>query len=134
MVGVSFLGEGLLYFVIFIVVFNRGSRARAFIYLQILCFCLFLMNFLKMIYVSPRPFMVDDKIIPYGCAHDLGNPSGHSIFATAFLLYLFLDVFHGVRDFKKVNKLIYALSLAFTIAAIFTIVISRLYTGNHTIN
>ncbi len=53
------------------------------------------MNITKMAYHEPRPFMFSEKIEVYGCSAEYGNPSGHSIFAAAFNLFLYFDIFHS---------------------------------------
>jgi len=134
MVVISALGEGPIYFTVFICIFNRGSRARAFYYLMGLCSCLFLMNITKMAYHDPRPFMTDDRIAEYGCSNEYGNPSGHVLFSAAFFAFMFLDVFHGERTFNEANKLRYFASLLGSVTIVYTIAIARLYTGNHALN
>jgi membrane-associated phospholipid phosphatase len=97
-VTLSFLGAGIIYFLVFLLIFNWGTRARAFYYLTYLCTDLWIMNVTKMGYHDPRPYMSDDKILPYDCSHEYGNPSGHSIFAMGFFVFLFLDVYHKKHE------------------------------------
>ena len=131
----SFVGAGALYFVVFIVLFNCDSRARAFYHILFLTACIFVMNITKMAYFEPRPYFVDIDIVPHGCSAEFGNPSGHSIFAAAFLTFLFLDVFEDpqVRRYSRQAK-VYIGSLFLTFSMIVLIGFARLYVGLHTIN
>lgn len=56
---------------------------------------MYVMNITKMAYHEARPFMIDSYLTPYGCSAEYGNPSGHSLFASAFNFFMFLDYFHG---------------------------------------
>ena len=42
-------------------------------------------------YHSPRPFMVDDDIEPYGCSDKFGHPSGHSLSIASMSTVIALD-------------------------------------------
>jgi membrane-associated phospholipid phosphatase len=96
------------------------------------------MNITKMAYHEPRPFMVTDKITVYGCSGEYGNPSGHSLFAAAFNIFFFLDLFHSncdQPDFSTLKaKLIYAGALFLAISLTFLIGFARFYVGVHTLN
>lgn len=90
---ISRLGAGVLYFGIFALVFNWYSRAVSFYHLLFLISCLFLMNETKMIYHEPRPYFVDDEIDSLDkCSAEYGNPSGHSLFASAFFSFLYFEI------------------------------------------
>ena len=128
------LGAGTLYFVAFLIVFNWGSRSRAFYYLILLSSCLFTMNITKLAYHEPRPYMVDDAIVPIGCSHEYGNPSGHSLFVAGFFVFMFLDIIHGEHKNKPVTPLVYCLSLVGTIIIVLLMAYDRLYNGVHSIN
>jgi membrane-associated phospholipid phosphatase len=58
------------------------------------CIQLFWTNVLKMYHHSPRPFWVNEQITPDSCYTQFGNPSGHSIFAAFFAMYLYYWMFH----------------------------------------
>ena len=132
--SLSFIGSGPLYFIIFLVIFNWGGRARAFYYLFYLCGCLCLINVTKIAYHNPRPYMVDNDVVPYGCSHEWGNPSGHSLFASGFFFFMFLDIFHSHDKHVEPSNLIYALTLIGTLAITFLIGFARLYVGVHSID
>jgi membrane-associated phospholipid phosphatase len=93
--GLSSWGAGPPYFGFFVWVFLQESRGRAFYYALFLTFTMFVMNITKMAYHEPRPFMYSETIMPFGCSSEYGNPSGHSIFAAAINLFLYMDVFHA---------------------------------------
>jgi len=98
--GLSYLGAGALYFLMFLLIFNWGSRAHAFYYIIFICACLFYMNLGKIVYHDPRPYMSNSKILPLGCSNEYGNPSGHALFASGFFFFLFLDIFHGIYSYS----------------------------------
>ena len=85
--------------------FIWDSRARAFYYLTFITVCGLVMNITKMGYHEPRPFMVSDSIKVYGCSAEYGNPSGHSLFAAAFNLFFFLDIFHSGKKRTSVKSI-----------------------------
>ncbi len=87
----SVFGAGAAYFLMFIVLFNWNSRARAYYHILFLTSCLFVMNTTKMAYSEPRPYFIEPDITPFGCSAEFGNPSGHSLFAAAYCFFLFLD-------------------------------------------
>ena len=93
--ALSLIGDGALYFLVFLLVFNWEGRARAFYYLIFLCTNLSIQIITKIGYHDPRPYMTDEKIEPIMCSHEFGNPSGHSQFAAAYALFTFLDFYHG---------------------------------------
>ena len=130
----SFWGNGIPYFAAFIFFYNWESRARSFYYLLFLTTTIFVMNITKMAYHEPRPYMVDSKLEPYGCSAEYGNPSGHSLFATAFNFFFFLDMFHGENTQRRNKKMLYAICLFVAISLTVLISYARLYVMVHTIN
>ena len=50
---------------------------------------IFLINFFKMFHHNPRPFWINTEIHPATCYTQFGNPSGHSVCAIYFSMYLF---------------------------------------------
>ena len=91
----SLWGDGFPYVVTIMLVFTWDSRAKAFYYLLFLTLNVGLQNTTKMAYHEPRPFMYDVRLTPFKCTNEYGNPSGHSQFAAAFNIFVFLDYFHG---------------------------------------
>lgn len=91
------------------------------------------MNITKMAYHEARPFMVPNNVINvYGCSSEYGNPSGHSLFAAAFNIFFFLDIFHSGR--YTYSKPIYFSLLFLACAITFLIGFARFYVGVHTLN
>ena len=78
------------------------------------------MGILKLIYADPRPYMVDNSIRAYKCVKEYGNPSGHSSGASALVITLFLDTFHGKTMIVK-NTTFYSNFTYYAILVIFTI-------------
>lgn len=94
----------------------------------------FFINFLKIAQAGPRPFWVNDKIVPKSCYLQFGLPSGHAMCAFYFANFLYFRYFW----FKIEDKVKNALWMAFG-----TIVIqvgwvlmcySRFYLGIHSLN
>ena len=130
----SLWGSGVPYFLVFVFLFNWESRARSFYYILFLTFTLFIMNITKMAYHEARPFMYDDKLMPYGCSSEYGNPSGHSLFAAGFNFFMFLDFLHGKYSKQQVRSIIYYGFLSLAISLTILIGFARLYVMVHTIN
>ena len=131
--ALSLYGNGPPYFLGFLIMFNWRSKGRAFYYATFLSAVSFLMNVTKMAYHEPRPFMVTTEIKVYGCTTEYGNPSGHSLFASAGHFFLFLDICHG-RKSLKFSKTLYSILLFLTVSLSFLIGFARFYVGVHTIN
>ena len=134
MEALSSIGSGPLYYVIFICIFNYGSRSQAFYYILFIGIVQTFMNIGKMVYHEPRPYMTSLPITPLGCSPEYGNPSGHQLYSSAFFTFMFLDIFHGEYRYGQVSKTAYYLSYAGTLFVIFMMGFSRLYTGLHTLN
>ena len=72
-----------------------ASRSRLFYYIMMYSFKEAVMAYLKLAYADPRPYMIDEDIVPIRCSTGFGNPSGHSLAATLSSITIFLDVMHG---------------------------------------
>ena len=96
------------------------------------------MGILKLIYADSRPYMIDSSIRAYKCVKEYGNPSGHSSGASALVLWLFLDIFHGktiiVKNTAFYSNLTYYTALV--ISTIYAIVMpyTRLLMGVHSLD
>jgi membrane-associated phospholipid phosphatase len=138
--GFSEWGAGPAYFGFFLYVFLQEQRGRAFYYAIFLTFTLFVMNLTKMAYHEPRPYMYSEAIQVFGCSAEYGNPSGHSIFAAAFDIFLYLDVFHAQEDRSSRGKrpvwwsYLQAASLFVAVTLALCVGFARFYVGVHTIN
>jgi hypothetical protein len=51
------------------------------------------MTLLKNVHHDPRPFWANEEIQPIKCYAEYGNPSGHSLLASFFAMYLFTKLF-----------------------------------------
>ena len=58
---------------------------------------MFVMNATKMAYSEPRLFWVVKDIIPDECTAEYGNPSGHTLFAIGYPMFLYLDFFEDKK-------------------------------------
>lgn len=87
-------GTGYVYAVVIAFILNWESSGRSLYYITFLSLLIYINNITKMAYHEPRPWMVDDdlKQIP-ACSKQYGNASGHSIMASGFHIFLFLDVY-----------------------------------------
>ena len=88
----------------------------------------FVIGFFKTLHAEPRPFWVDKDIIPGGCTNQFGNPSGHSLTALFFSLYLWN------KHFKKQSSIIKVTSFIFLLAAGLEMGHSRFVLGLHSAN
>lgn len=58
----------------------------------------FMLCFFKNIHHSPRPFWLSEEIRPQKCSDEFGNPSGHSLIASHFAMYLFFSFVHKQKS------------------------------------
>ena len=54
-----------------------------------------IVNFFKLSYAEPRPYMIESSIEPIDCSTAFGNPSGHSFASNVFATTVFLEIFHS---------------------------------------
>ena len=93
-VALSLIGLGLpyvagvLYFLI-----TDSERGRAFYHVMFLAAAMFMMNVTKMAYAQPRLFWYVSAIVPDECTAEYGNPSGHTMLAIGYPMFLYLDIF-----------------------------------------
>jgi membrane-associated phospholipid phosphatase len=127
----SDIAELPMYIVIILSYFVWGGRARSFFYILILVFITFFISIGKIVLHSPRPYMVSDDIEAYGCSKEYGNPSGHSLGASAMLITILLDYLKTYPNAAEYKKLLLGIG---NIIAIVTIGFSRLYNGAHSLN
>lgn len=79
--------------------------------------------------------MYDTRInLPYKCSTEYGNLSGHSLFASSFNFFVFLDYFHGEYKDKAYSKILYFCMLFLAFALAIVIGFSRIYLNAHTLN
>ena len=96
----SWFVSDVVYFVVLISIWivddNKNRAIRFYTYAL---FSVKLSNWLKLIYIGPRPFMEVHNILAIQCELDFGRPSGHALASLTFysLLYLYLLEFFGVK-------------------------------------
>lgn len=129
---ISNLGNTVAFMAIIMIVYNFGNIYKTYVLLSTIFLSTMNIAILKMIYVSPRPYWVSDKIISLDCEAGWGNPSGHSMASTAFYLTLWhiMTDCHQLRDRKSFK----AWSFILTILFILSIMVSRNYAGAHSLN
>ena len=88
-------------------------------------------GFLKLIYISPRPFMTNIDIIIFNCEGGWGNPSIHSILSTCLYLTIYKVIIIQNKNYSNNEKKNYFL---LTLLFIICICLSRLLLGVHSIN
>ena len=86
---------------------------------------------LKLIYLSPRPFMASQNVIAFGCEGGWGNPSNHALCSTCFYLSLYNIAIKPSKSYSKKQK---ETMLYYIIGFIFFICFSRVFLGVHSIN
>jgi len=136
--GASFMGNGFLYIILFVLIYNWASRGRALYYLFLLSLLITLMALGKNFFAQPRPYMVDSQIVAMGCTLGFGNPSGHSLFASGFLLVMFLDYFWPFDSDNpepaQRNSFAFYSTLLMVVLTFTTIGYSRIYVGDHSLD
>ena len=92
---ITLLGYGAAGVVFVILALNFSTRDKA-LYLLFVQVVESLYNqWVKMLYRSPRPYLVSDEMQIFGtCAMTYGNPSGHASFSASFYTTCFLLIFH----------------------------------------
>jgi membrane-associated phospholipid phosphatase len=95
----SSLGGGKEQMVLIGVTFFWGRRSKLMYYLIFFALDKSYVNFFKLAYHDPRPYMINSNIAPISCSRAFGNPSGHSSSSLILPIVLFLDIFHG-RTYK----------------------------------
>jgi membrane-associated phospholipid phosphatase len=114
---------------VFLICFNFSNIYKAFIFGSTGLLSTFLAGFLKLFYLSPRPFYYNTGIISIGCEGGYGNPSNHAI--VSFCYYLsFYYIFIKKNKNIKYKKLCLCLIIVFILCICF----SRFYMGVHSLN
>ena len=112
----SFIAGGILQiaFIVANVILLNSNAETQFLVIGIVVE-LFFMGALKNFHHSPRPFWVNyyqgtpgEGVFVKQCTSQFGNPSGHSLFASYFSMYIFFAYLHGVSgpSFKRENKIL----------------------------
>ena len=94
------------------------------------------MNLLKLIYNDPRPFWVSDKVSPFKCSVQYGNPSGHTMIGFMMLLMPWLDYNSNYRNGETLlGKLVTKVGILISFLVLGGLVAySRLYLGVHSLD
>lgn len=122
------------FFYVVVLHFAVTRRAKALYYLGAFCLDQSFKNAAKILYHEPRPYMVDDQIIPISCSESFGTPSGHMITATLFTATTFLDYLHGEGLKEKMSKPVYFLISVASLAFVLTMGYCRVYLAVHSID
>ena len=98
-----------------------GSRQRVkFLYYLLLCsVVVYIMNISKMLYKHDRPMWNNPDVASQAitkCSSNYGNPSGHSMQASAFAFTILCDLLDHVVQFESNRKQI-ALTILYTFLA-----------------
>ena len=91
-------------------------------------------NIMKIIYSSPRPYWIDNKLNKY-CDGSFGNPSGHAFLSSSFYLSLWHIITHF--DIFSSNIVFIIFKYILLIVHLFlinSILFSRIYLGVHGLN
>ena len=114
---------------VFLVCFNFSDIYKTFIFGTTGLLSTFLAGFLKLFYLSPRPFYYNTGIISIRCEGGYGNPSNHAI--VSFCYYLsFYYIFIKKNKNIKYKKFCLYLIIIFILCICF----SRFYMGVHSLN
>ena len=93
--GKCWLGDVFVYFkyqgkaVIFLLIFNISNIYVSLSMITLDAFGIFINGTLKLVYLDPRPFWVNDKLVPCTCATNYGSPSttGLDIYLVCIVVY-----------------------------------------------
>ena len=127
----SFFGNEKGQFLILVLSYNFLSTYKTIIIIFTAGLSVLIGGFLKLIYISPRPFMTNINIIIFNCEGGWGNPSIHSILSTCLYLTLYKVIIAQNKNFSNNEKKNY---FCFTLFFIICICLSRLLLGVHSIN
>lgn len=127
----SFLATDKFIFIALLFIYNYYSISTVFVLLASTLLSVFCGGALKLIYLSPRPFMYDASIYPLSCEGGFGNPSNHATCATCFYLTLYDLTINNSDRLLPASK--YKLK-QFMIILITCICVSRIFLGVHSIN
>ena len=119
-----------------------GPRARFVYYMLLIAVIDLFVPIIKMIYSTPRPYLVNPDITPYKCALCYANPSGHSFASTMAGFTIFLDLFHStptqssknLAQYSEVSASLYKFCLFLAIFWVLSMPTSRYIGGMHTLN
>ena len=75
--------------------FAFAKRSRAYYYVLMSSIQIYAVNLLSLIYLEPRPYMIDALIIPDQCYLTFGGPCYESMVSGMIIMALFLDQFHS---------------------------------------
>ena len=129
---ISFAGTARIYIPITILIFNFANVYKAFIISMIYSLTHFLTGVLKMMIQDPRPYWISGDIKNDNCEMGYGNPSGHAMSSVAFYLTLWHLLYDNCKMEKKFNRK--TCSLLFFVIIIFTILMTRIFLGAHSID
>ena len=127
----SFLATDKFIFIALLFIYNYYSISTVFVLLASTLFAVFCGGALKLVYLSPRPFMYDAAIYPLSCEGGFGNPSNHATCATCFYLTLYDLTINNSERLLPASKLKLK---QFMILLITCICVSRIFLGVHSVN
>lgn len=127
----SVLATDKFIFIVLLFIYNYYSISTVFVLLASTLIAVFCGGTLKLVYLSPRPFMDDAAIYPLSCEGGFGNPSNHATCATCFYLTLYELTINNSERLLPASKLKLK---QFMILLITCICVSRIFLGVHSIN
>ena len=129
---VSFICSKYILIPLIVFIYSFCSLKISFIMSNLLLASFHFVNILKMVYADPRPFMVTDSFTPKHCYGDFGNPSGETVYAFSFYLYMFLLFYReNVRGKQLLIRILYWTAI---MILLISIPISRIIDGIHSLN
>jgi membrane-associated phospholipid phosphatase len=107
---------------------------KSYTYITVLIYSAYFDNLMKILYGNPRPFWVDTSLYK-SCNGGFGNPSGHSFSSSS----VFLAFWHLITDYPFFKQsatgiILRIFLLVLFILLIFTIMLTRLFLGVHSVN
>ena len=128
---ITHFGSQVFYIPVFFIFFYYNPINYCFYIIITLIISLYIDCLLKIIYHDPRPYWIEKNLFKE-CEIGYGNPSGHSLGATA--TYFGIWNLSITNKFFRERKKYRIYTFIFTIFFIVNILISRLYKGVHSID
>ncbi len=136
--GLSIIGLGAPYFLTCVYFINKNSeRGRGFYHILFISIALYIMSITKIAYGEPRMFWVLKDLVADECTAEYGNPSGHTLLAVGYPMFLWLDVFESraMREmFQERLTKTSLISLLFALLWSFGVGFARFYVRVHSWN
>lgn len=120
----------------FVLIFTLAvcKRQKALYYSLMLHLTCFIVIFFKLYFHGPRPYQHSREIDVYGFSTEYGDPSGHTLSASAIYTTYILDVWTEMKSEKKTSLLVRLLMVGVSLLLTIMVGFSRVFTGQHSLD